>query len=267
MNQNVLSLDFDGVICDSASECVVSAYGVFSSAKNNMPNLDPTQVPDYFRNGFYNMRPFIRDGKDYLLILHLLDLGVIVETQVDFDQEMTTRMPDLLKLFAVEAPEELEAAFQGYRSKLRHDNEDKWMALNPLYMSMKLALNDCLGWFEHIFVTTSKPTVVAEQILGYNGLYLPEGHVIGKDKVGLSTNKNVHMQMVSDISGVTYTDIHFVDDQVTHLKDAKGLGVQCYLATWGYNVAEQFSFARRLNILLLDESTLAEWMVGLIGPK
>ena len=37
MNSNVIALDFDGVICDSAAECVVSAYGAFL-AKRRVKN-------------------------------------------------------------------------------------------------------------------------------------------------------------------------------------------------------------------------------------
>ena len=51
MNRNVIALDFDGVICDSAAECVVSAYGAYVQAKGE--GFDPmkSEVPNYFREG------------------------------------------------------------------------------------------------------------------------------------------------------------------------------------------------------------------------
>ena len=100
MNSNVIALDFDGVICDSAAECVVSAYGAFLEAKGE--EFDPlaSPVPDYFRDGFYRMRPLIRDGRDYLMILYLLDLGVPMSDQKDFDDALEARLPDLLGCLA-----------------------------------------------------------------------------------------------------------------------------------------------------------------------
>ena len=97
MNSNVIALDFDGVICDSAAECVVSAYGAFLEAKGE--EFDPlaSPVPDYFRDGFHRMRPLIRDGRDYLMILYLLDLGVPMSDQRDFDDALEARLPDLLE--------------------------------------------------------------------------------------------------------------------------------------------------------------------------
>ena len=112
MNSNVIALDFDGVICDSAAECVVSAYGAFCQAKGEAFDPLASSVPEYFRDGFYRMRPLIRDGRDYLMILYLLDLRVPMSDQKDFDDALEARLPDLLGLFGVESGTELEAAFQ-----------------------------------------------------------------------------------------------------------------------------------------------------------
>ena len=45
------------------------------------------------------MRPLIRDGRDYLMILYLLDLGVPMSDQRDFDDALEARFSDLLGLF------------------------------------------------------------------------------------------------------------------------------------------------------------------------
>ena len=46
MNSNVIALDFDGVICDSAAECVVSAYGAFLAMPKG-EEFDPLASPRY----------------------------------------------------------------------------------------------------------------------------------------------------------------------------------------------------------------------------
>ena len=267
MNRNVIALDFDGVICDSAAECVVSAYGAYVEAKGE--EFDPMEsvVPDYFRDGFYRLRPLIRDGRDYVMILYLLDLGVPIEDQDDFDHALETRLPDLLHIFGVEDGPGLEASFQKYRAGFRGRDEGGWMDRNPLYGGMKEALSLRDGDMSRLFVTTSKPSTVAKEILEHNGFTLPEGHVLGKDMVGRSPDKNVHMRLVSEASGVGYEDIHFVDDQVAHLESAMGLGVNCYLASYGYTTEKQVDKARGLRIEVLEEEELAGWMGRVIeGP-
>lgn len=265
MNRNVIALDFDGVICDSAAECVVSAYGAYVEAKGERFDPMASTVPDYFRDGFYRLRPLIRDGRDYVMILYLLDLRVEMEDQEDFDHALETRLPDLLSLFGVEDGPGLEAAFQKYRARFRGRDEGGWMDRNPLYDGMVEALRKRDGALGRVFVTTSKPSSVAKGILEHNGFSLPVGHVLGKDMVGRSPDKNVHMGLVTEAIGVGYEDIHFVDDQVAHLESAMGLGVNCYLASYGYVTEKQVEKARGLGIRALEERELVGWMSGLLG--
>ena len=265
MNSNVIALDFDGVICDSAAECVVSAYGAFCQAKGEAFDPLVSSVPDYFRDGFYRMRPLIRDGRDYLMILYLLDLRVPMSDQKDFDDALETRLPDLLGLFGVESGPELEAAFQRYRAGFRERDESGWMDRNPLYPGMIKALSERQGDLRSVFVTTSKPSTVSKGILEHNGFTLPDGHVLGKDMVGASPDKNVHMRLVTEASKVSYADIHFVDDQVAHLESAQGLGVNCYLAAYGYTTEKQIDRARELGIRVLEEEDLPKWMGGVLS--
>lgn len=265
MNRNVIALDFDGVICDSAAECVVSAYGAYVQAKGEEFDPMKSEVPDYFREGFYRLRPLIRDGRDYVMILYLLDLGVSIADQEDFDHALETRLADLLSLFEVEDGPGLEAAFQKYRAGFRARDELAWMDRNPLYGGMLEALRQRDGDLSRVFVTTSKPSHVANGILEHNGFFLPEGHALGKDMVGKSPDKNVHMRLVTEVSGVGYEDIHFVDDQVAHLESAIGLGVNCYLAAYGYTTEKQVDKGRGLGIEVLEEGELAGWMGGVLG--
>ena len=267
MNSDVIALDFDGVICDSAAECVVSAYGAFCQAKGERFEPMTSPVPDYFRDGFYRMRPLIRDGRDYLMILYCLDLHLPIADQKAFDDALEARFPDLLSLFGVESGPELEAAFQRYRAGFRERDEGGWMDRNPLYAGMTQALGDRGGEFGSVFVTTSKPSTVSRGILEHNRFVLPEGHVLGKDMVGSSPDKNVHMRLVTEAANVSYADIHFVDDQVAHLESAMELGVNCYLAGYGYTTGKQIERARGLGIRVLEEGELAEWMGGVLRRR
>ena len=267
MNTNVIALDFDGVICDSAAECVVSAYGAYVEARGGRFDPMASDTPDYFRDGFYRMRPLIRDGRDYVMIMHLLDIGVEIGSQEEFDRALETRLPDLLGLFGVEDGPGLEAAFQNYRAGFRARDQVGWMDRNPLYDGMAEALSRRRGNLDGVFVTTSKPSAVAQEILEHNGFHLPEGHVLGKDMVGRSPDKNVHMRLVTEATGLSYSDIHFVDDQVAHLESAMKLGVNCCLASYGYTTEKQVAKAQGLGIRVLEEAELAGWMGGVLADN
>ena len=196
------------------------------------------------------------------MILYLLDLRVPMSDQKDFDDALEARMPDLLGLFGVESGPELEAAFQRYRAGFRERDDSGWMGRNPLYPGMIQALSERQGDLRDVFVTTSKPSTVSKGILEHNGFTLPVGHVLGKDMVGASPDKNVHMRLVTEAANVAYADIHFVDDQVAHLESAQGLGVNCYLAAYGYTTEKQIDRARALGIRCWKKGTYRSGWVG-----
>ena len=266
MASKIIALDFDGVICDSAAECLVSAYGAFALVKGISFAPEADAVPDRWRDGFYRLRSFTRDGKDYLMVLHLLDIGTSIHTQADFDSQSEARMRDLLRIYGADSARDLDARFQESRSAIRLRDEEAWMKMNPLYQGVAEALDRCRDGFDSIYVTTFKPTDAAARILRHHRVPLPEGQILGVDKIGESEDKNRHMERVRRMTSVPLGDIHYVDDQVSHLRAALGLGVRCYLATWGYNTDQQAEEARGLGIRLLVETELPDWMEGLTRP-
>lgn len=266
MVSKIIALDFDGVICDSAAECLVSAYQAFASVRGVSFAPEADAVPDRWQDGFYRLRPFTRDGKDYLMVLHLLDIGVSIHTQADFDSESDARMRNLLEIYGAGSARDLDSRFQESRKAIRLRDEEAWMEMNPLYQGVAEALDRCRDGFDSIYVTTFKPTDAAARILRHHRIPLPEGQILGVDKIGESADKNNHMERVRGMTSVPLEDIHYVDDQVSHLRAALGLGVLCYLATWGYNNDQQAEEARGLGIRLLAEAEFPDWMEVLTRP-
>ena len=260
MTADILALDFDGVICDSAGECLFSAHAALMLAKDERTAAGLEDIPLEWRERFYQMRPFIRDGKDYLMILYFLDKEVPIVSQDDFDRESRERRDEVCKLTGVADEAGLEDYFQTTRREVRAKDEAAWLDLNPLYPQMLEGFAARQGNFDSVFVTTSKPSDAALRILRHNRVDIPESQVFGNDRVKKTVAKNGHMVKVSEVTGTPLVRIHFLDDQVSHLKPAMELGVQCYLAVWGYNTAEQKQQSREIGAAMLDEDQVVEWM-------
>ena len=102
------------MICDSAGECLLSAYATYvNTSSASLPDLE--SLAEHWRTPFYRMRPFTRDGKDYLLTVYFIDKELSVESQADFDLESQRRMGDVCELLAVTNAIELEELFQNTR--------------------------------------------------------------------------------------------------------------------------------------------------------
>jgi phosphoglycolate phosphatase-like HAD superfamily hydrolase len=260
---DVLALDFDGVICDSAGECLYSAYNTYAAARGLPSAASVSDIRRDWYDTFYQMRPYIRDGKDYFVILYFLEYEIPAGSQAQFDQQSESVMAEVCSIAHVENTEELEQHFQDSRRDIRARDEAAWFDMNPLYDPMGEALESLGPGFECVYITTSKPTDAATKILYHHGIRIPEPQILGKDKVKKTIAKNSQMAAVASAANIDLSEILFLDDQVSHLVAAQRIGVQCFAATWGYNTDEQVEEAAQAGITLLGEDGISEW-VGVV---
>ncbi|MDE2926757.1 MAG: hypothetical protein OXT71_10200 [Acidobacteriota bacterium] len=265
MTENILALDFDGVICDSARECLFTSYSCYGPVAGFPPASNLEEISPSVRGPFFRMRPFVRDGKDYIVILNLILGQDSVSRQQDFDRRARELLPDLCASMGVSDPRALEEVFQEHRRTLRQRDEAAWMEMNPLYAGVEEGLRSCRRHFGRIYVTTSKPSDAAAKILQYQKIDLATDHVYGYDRVRRARGKNGHLAHLHELTGAPYSRIHFVDDQVSHLQSASELGVGCYHATWGYTTPEQVKDGISASVTPLQEESAAAWMRRLLS--
>ena len=260
MASQILALDFDGVICDSAGECLFTSYSYYAPIAGLAPAPHLDEIPESLRKKFYRIRPFIRDGKDYMLILYFITKGIPIKIQEDFDQRSRDHLDRVCQEVGAADSKELEELFQGKRRDIRARNETTWLGLNPLYPELEEGLLACQDRFDQIYVTTSKPTDAVVEILSHHRIPLPENHIYGYDKVQKDRGKNGHLKTVHELTGAPFEEIHLVDDQVSHLKAARQLGANSYHASWGYTTVQQQEEAEAAGITRLNQETMAGWM-------
>ena len=265
MTDNILALDFDGVICDSVGECLYTAYTCYGPMAGLPPVSTLEEISQSLRAPFYRMRPYVRDGKDYIVILKLILDNSEVSQQHDFDEQSALYLPGICASMGVSSPQDLEEIFQKHRRTIRQCDEHAWMEMNPLYTGVEQGIKSCSNHFDRIYVTTSKPTDAATKILRYYKIDLFAENIYGYDRVQRCQGKNGHLAHLHELTGRPYSQIHFVDDQVSHLKSASELGAGCYHATWGYTTLEQMKDVASYSITLLEEKHVNSWMQELMS--
>jgi hypothetical protein len=116
-------LDFDGVICDSALECLVSSWRA-CYCRGPAPPC-PASVPVALRARFLALRPFIRSGEDFLLIQEILQKDLDVRTQAQFDALAEQRGEETMRRYA--------HRFQAAREELLRQDPHTWVGLHRVY--------------------------------------------------------------------------------------------------------------------------------------
>jgi len=234
----LLTMDFDGVIADSISECAVVGYNGYKAyCGNNFRIKTPEEInPDQLRK-FRSMRSYIRSGEDYVYLFHALNENINIESQEDFDDFHTAYF---------DRKESYYQMFYSARRTLMSSNHKSWIALNPLYNGMYEYLQIVQNKI-HIISTKASKYII--EILISNGIEINPKRVHEAGR-GFS-KKDIIIRLMREYN-LSMSNMIFIDDHFDTLRKVKSVGVRCMLAGWGYNTKKQHSRCQDLNLELID---------------
>ena len=252
---DILALDFDGVVIDSIEECLVVSYNALAIHRgrpdriSNLSELDLKIVKEARR-----IRNFIRHGQDYVFIQLALEQKVTIENQPDFDRFL-------------EAHKSLNADFReifyGERARFLEDKPEQWLTLNPFYAGMQEFLENFQPKKLLYIITTKLKENVLAIIDAARIDILPE-HIHSADS---DLTKTEIIQNLLNEKQISPERLHFIDDQVDMLIKAQRIGVNLYLAGWGYNNTRQIQRARENDLELLLLTDFYRLFGGFTSPK
>lgn len=255
----LLALDFDGVIADSAPEAFVVALRTWCELDPTTELrgaagelLDETRVPslDDVMNcpvyaPFIEMMPLGNRAEDYAVELHAIGARAAVVDQATYDAHKAGFDPSVLRTF--------QKRFYRVRHVLAECDRIAWHRLMDSYPDLPELLRrragDCV-----LAIATAKDRRSVRMLLdGYRIADLfPESRVLDKEA---GASKRAHLEALRVNHDLAFEDLVFVDDKLNHLDDVADLGVKCALAGWGYNGPREARLAesRGYRVLQLDD--------------
>ncbi len=237
MSRNeLLFLDFDGVLCDSLPETLVSSWIAYHE---HVLGDRPAAMPVDFRAGFSFLRPLIRSGEDYLLVQEIIDRGLTVADQAGFDRLLSEKGPGRMK--------EFKDFFYQARQDLLQKEPEYWFSLNPVFRPMQQALNSCRSK-DRVYILSTKKSEFILKILKNNRMDFVSENVIDSgpaDKAGCIS------RIMDDMSA---DKAYFIDDQLSHLQGVSDRRIRLYLAAWGYVMPQWLTGSSEINVMTLDKA-------------
>ena len=240
----LLALDFDGVISDSAPEAWLVTLRTLAelrpepfvekqySAARQAPVEAIREDPSYRR--FVEMMPLGNRAEDFAVAVSLLARGELAKDQSEFDRAFS----------AVEAGfhERFHERFYQIRRELREGEPERWLSLLGPYPELVALLHRVAPRVRLAIATAKDRESVLRLLARYEveGLF-PDDALVDKSA---GRSKRAHLAALAERFQRPFEDITFVDDKVNHLDDVAGLGVRCGLAAWGYNGEREAREAR-----------------------
>jgi phosphoglycolate phosphatase-like HAD superfamily hydrolase len=235
--EGLVFLDFDGVICDSLLECLVSSWQGYY--KLHLGKQE-TAVPITLRRAFSKLRPFVRAGEDFILIQELINNRFSIQSQEQFDAQLAER------------GEETMARYKELFYTARHDflanHRHYWIGLNRIYPHVYRSLR---AWAASpcLYILSTKKADYIVEILEANDIRMDPHRVLS---CGAKEKKETILRTLDERG---CTSALFIDDQIDHLtadwaRDPRIIGC---LASWGYVKIQWLEEPRDIEILHADQ--------------
>lgn len=250
----VLALDFDGVIADSQLECLFVGFNsylklnkntrLFGGKKftfNNFNNIKKKYKKTIKK--YKNLRPYVIGAFSWYVILYIIENNVKIKHQNQFNnvREKLIRNCDKYVNY-----------FYDERYSLQKKSYKKWFKLEASFKK----IIDGTKKLEKRYIITIATNNKRKSIYGLLKKYKINPKIIADSNISL--NKKKQLERIKKELKVNFNEIHFVDDQVKHFPRLLKLGVNCYLATWGYNNKSQRQEAKKLGVVMLKEDDFYE---------
>ena len=251
----ILALDFDGVIVDSAWECLFISYNayfkVYKRKKKDFFGGEPFTFENWENikkrykkevDHYRIMRPYIRGANDYGLIIKLMEEKKIIENQKEFDKYRKNVDFDF---------EAFHQEFYKERDRIQAMDFKAWFKLESAFPKITKGINKLLEEGTKIIIATSnRRRAIAKCFTPkYLGFEIKQEDILDKR---FGEDKSEQMKHIVKSYNIKFEDIYFVDDQVNHLIQTRPLGVKVLLAGWSYATDIQKEEARKQNIPIIE---------------
>ncbi len=244
--EGLVFLDFDGVICDSLLECLVSSWKAYHELYLKEKRRS---VAVSLRRNFSLLRPYVRAGEDFILMQELIDTGTTVQSQEEFDAQLEIRSARTLELYS--------ELFYAARSQILKTQRAYWIGLNRIYPHIKEVL-PLWAAARRLYVLSTKRADFIREILRANSITIDRSRILScgareKRALILSTLDKHRLQRAL-----------FIDDQIDHLTSqwAHDPRIVGNLAAWGYVENRWLVEQQRVEVLFPDRfaGRLEEWL-------
>ena len=243
-NTDVYALDFDGVICDSAVETAVAGWKAAIHLWADMPEVElpPQQKIEQFRA----FRPILETGYETIIFMRLLHEGIELQVLINHFQRLKKQFLASCQY----SVDELKKQFGVTRDNWINQDQQQWIAMNPLFPGVAARLRSLEERYSWYIVTTKQERFV-QQILAANQVPISADRIFGLDRN--ASKETILAELLQQHPG---QQLIFIEDRLPTLNSVisnqKLNSIKLKLAAWGYNTSEDRQGLDNTAIELID---------------
>ena len=232
--------DFDGVVCDSTDECMVTSWNAWQQWRGGSGFRRSTApFSESERSRFRALRPRVRGAGEYYVLLRSFDEGVDIKGEAAYEA-LVERWREHIGPFA--------RLFFSMRDRLRDEDLALWIDLHPVYGKV-VEVMTALHRERRLYIATLKDGRSVRLILARHGLELEPERVLDESMI---SSKLEALDAIRERAGCAKADMIFIDDNATHLVEPHAAGYAVWLAAWGATFPDYVRLAAERGIRVMD---------------
>ncbi len=257
-SKKILVFDFDGVIANSIHESFMTAINTYIEVvpDHALPLSNPLTPHEIFEfekkhadlyQKYFQAMPLGSRAEEYFAVFQIIEKN-------DFDQiKNQSQFTHYKMTLPKEKRKNYDRRFYENRAALQKKDPLTWAKLIPPFKRVVEAIPNLSDRFT-LCIATSKDRSSINILLENYGLldYFDAENILDKD---FADSKKQHLVRFHEDHHIPYSNMHFIDDKISHLQSVKNLGVHTYLALWGFNNEREYETAREegFTLLALDD--------------
>lgn len=247
MKKNITVFDVDGIIVDSTDECLIIAWNAYQEliGKNFFVESVVDLEMDYAYK-FRLTRKYVRAMGEYLVVFE--SEYNQIESQRAFEDMVLDLDRDRLKFFG--------DCFLKSRKKFKEKNYQLWISLHKYYAGIKSILSEC-NKKSKLYIVTGKDKDSSIDLLSHLDISIEIDRIFHMD---ISIDKLTSLKRIAEIEKVKNNEIHFIDDNVTHLRGPQKNGFTVALGDWGYALPEHVDLAHKYKMPVISINEVMNFM-------
>ena len=221
----IIVFDFDGVICDSSYECLITSWNAWQYLnKKNDYKINIDSFTQNYINKFLILRPFVKGAGEFYIIHKSIFENIKIQNQKDYDKFLFENKKYL---------EVFKKLMYEQREKIRSNNLKLWIKLHIFYEEVVDIMKKIP--LDNLYIATLKDSLSVEILLNSLNINIKKEHIFDQSLIKTKLNA---LEQISKISN--NNNLLLIDDNINHLIAPKEHGFDVLLTRWG-NVIPEFS--------------------------
>jgi hypothetical protein len=236
-----LVLDFDGVLCESAGECLQIAW----CAHKGVPveafpaREDPYRVPAEVAERYWRTRPYMRHLAHF--VVPLLE-GPAPADRAAFAERFASLPAGLADDFA--------AAARAYREAVRERRREAWLELHGVWPQVS-------GLVDGAYLATARDRASVLEILGVHGVRPDPARIFD-----MLSEKQTALGKIAERESRPRAGVFLLDDSIDNCLAARAAGFGAGWASWGCSDPGDEAIAIRSEIAVITLDALPPAPLG-----